>query len=181
MPKYAAMIRGIGPTNPNMKGEKLKWAFESLGFTNVRSFLTSGNVLFESDIADSSELEHMAEEALTKLLDFSRDVFIRSEAELQALVDANPFQELKHENAGKTYLTVTFFKTPPKNLPPLPYCPDGKPFELLSMTGGALCCVVDLTAGKTPELMIYLDRQFGKCITTRTWTTITRLLKKMPA
>ena len=57
MASYAAMIRGIGPENPNMKGARLVEAFESCGFTNVRSFLASGNVLFESDITDTTELE----------------------------------------------------------------------------------------------------------------------------
>jgi uncharacterized protein (DUF1697 family) len=178
--KYAAMLRGIGPSNPNMKGDKLASVFTSIGCTDARPFLASGNVTFESDITVPAKLEAMAEEALPRLLGFSRDVFIRSEADLQKVVDANPFGELKHENSGKTYLTVTFFKTPPKDLPPLPYKPEGKPFELLSMTHGALCCVVDLTTGKTPDLMVYLERQYGKQITTRTWNTVTRLLNKFP-
>lgn len=177
--KYAAMIRGIGPGNPNMKGDKLASAFESLGCRNVRPFPASGNVLFESDITDTAKLEAMAEEALPRLLSFSRDVLIRSEAELQKIVDAKPFGTLEHQNAGKTYLTVTFFKTPLKELPPLPYKPEGKAFELVAAVNGALCSVVDLTAGKTPDLMTWLERRYGKQITTRTYNTLTRLLGKL--
>ena len=179
MPKYVAMIRGIGPNDPNMRGEKLQWAFESLGFTNVSSFLTSGNVVFESKIADVFKLESMAEVTLPKLLGFSREVFVRSQAQLQAIVDADPFVGLVHENAGKTYLTVTFFKTPPVSLPILPHHPEGKSFELLCMADGALCSIVDLSTGKTPDLMAYLERQYGKSITTRTYNTVTRLLQKL--
>jgi uncharacterized protein (DUF1697 family) len=58
--KYAAMIRGIGPANPNMRGDKLVEAFTSCGFSNVRAFLGSGNVLFESDITDTTKLEQLA-------------------------------------------------------------------------------------------------------------------------
>ncbi len=162
-----------------MRGEKLRRAFEEMAFKNVRPFLTSGNMLFESNITDTNKLENMAEADLPKILDFSRDVFIRSQADLQKLVDANPFTDLKHENAGKTYLTVTFFKTPPKNLPKLPYQPAGKSFQLLTEVNGAVCCVVDLTTGKTPDLMVWLERSYGKQITTRTWNTISRLLKKL--
>ena len=179
MTKYAAMIRGIGPGDPNMRGERLQWAFEQAGFTNVRSFLTSGNVTFESDLTDVFKLESAAEVALTNLLGFSREVFVRSQADLQAIVDADPFSGLVHENAGKTYLTVTFFKTPPASLPTLPLRPEGKSYELLCMCGGALCSVVDLSSGKTPDLMVYLERQFGKSITTRTYNTLTRLLQKL--
>lgn len=179
MTKYAAMIRGVGPENPNMKGAKLVWAFESLGFTNVRNFLASGNVLFESDITDVAQLETMSEAALPRLLGFNRDVFIRSEAELQKIVDAKPFGNLNHENSGKTYLTVTFFKTPPKDLPALPYHPEGKSFHIIAEVDGAICSVVDLATGKTPDLMQWLERQFGKQITTRTWSTITRMLSRL--
>jgi uncharacterized protein (DUF1697 family) len=177
--KYAAMIRGIGPGNPNMRGEKLKWAFESLGLTNVRPVITSGNVVFESDVRDTAKLEAMIEETFPRLLGFSRDVLIRSEAQLQTLVDADPFKGLEHQNAGKTYLTVTFFKIPPKVLQSLPHQPEGKSFELLASIDGALCCCVDLTAGKTPDLMAWLERQYGKQLTTRTWKTIGRLLVKL--
>jgi uncharacterized protein (DUF1697 family) len=179
MTKYVAMIRGIGPTNPNMKGAKLAEAFESCGFSNVRSFLTSGNVLFESDITDRAKLERLAEAALPKILDFEREVFIRSQADLQKLVDAKPFKELVHENAGKTYLTVTFFKKTPKFEFTFPYQPDGKYFELLAEVNGALCCVVDLSKGKTPDLMTWLESQFGKQITTRTRQTVSRILDKL--
>jgi uncharacterized protein (DUF1697 family) len=149
-------------------------AFASCGFSNVRPFLGSGNVLFESDITDVAQLESMAEAALPRLLGFERDVLIRSETQLQKLVDAQPFGDLKHENSGKTYLTVTFFKTPPKDLPELPHHPEGKAFELVADVDGALCSVVDLTTGKTPDLMAWLERRYGKHITTRTWSTVTR-------
>lgn len=177
--KFAAMIRGVGPTNPNMRGEKLRGAFESLGFTNVRSMLASGNVVFETNEKDIHKLEIMVEAAFPKQLDFSRDVFIRSQTELQKLVDAQPFEELKHENAGKTYLTVTFFKSFPQNLPVLPYRPDGKSFEIIAKIDDSICCVVDLTTGKTPDMMSWLEREYGKQITTRTWLTVNRLLKKL--
>jgi len=179
MTKYTAMIRGVGPENPNMKGEKLRWAFERLGFSQVRPFLTSGNVLFESAETDRAKLEALIETGLPELLDFSRDVFVRSQAELQALVDGNPFPDLKHENAGKTYLTVTFFKQPPKLDFELPYRPEGKAFEFVASVDGALCSIVDLSQGKTPDLMAWLERQFGKQITTRTWNTVNRLLTKL--
>jgi uncharacterized protein (DUF1697 family) len=162
-----------------MRGEKLKLALESAGLANVRPVITSGNVVFESTAADTAELERMTEAALPRMLGFSREVFVRSQADLQAIVDAGPFAGLVHENAGKTYLTVTFFKTPPNGLPPLPYQPAGKAFKLVAMVDGALCCVVDLTTGKTPDLMAWLEREFGKSLTTRTYATIGRLLEKM--
>lgn len=179
MTKYAAMIRGVGPGNPNMRGARLKWAFESLGYTDVQPFLTSGNVVFETTGTDTAELERAIETALPKLLGFERDVFVRSQADLQQIVDAAPFGDRQHQNAGQTYLTVTFFKTPPKIDFKFPHQPDGKHFEFVANINGTLCSVVDLSRGKTPDLMAYLERHYGKHLTTRTWGTITRLLAKL--
>ena len=131
MVKYAAMIRGIGPANPNMRGSKLKPTFESLGFKNVSPVITSGNVVFENSMADAAQLETVVEKALPRLLDFERSVFIRSQAELQALVDANPFRGI--EQGPKHYTTITFLKSMPIGMPDLPYRPDGKGFEVLAL------------------------------------------------
>ena len=162
-----------------MRGEKLRSVFESLGYQNVSTLLASGNVLFESESTDVKSLEAQIEKALPEQLGFTRAVIIRSQEELQELVDANPFADLKHQNAGKTYLTVTFFKTPPKDLPAFPFQPEGKSYKLIAGFDDAICSVVDLTTGKTPDLMTWLERRFGKEITTRTWLTVNRLLTKL--
>jgi hypothetical protein len=39
--------------------------------------------------------------------------------------------------------------------------------------------VIDLTSAKTPDLMIWLEKKFGKEITTRTWKTVERILNAM--
>ena len=177
MTKYAALLRGIGPTNPNMKGEKLRGVFESLGFSNVQSVITSGNVLFESDISDVAKLESMVEKALPEQLGFNSTAIIRSQAELQALVDADPFKGITQ--GPKTYITVTFLKQKPKSAPKLPYKPASKGYEIFALYDRAITATLDQTHEKTPNLMSYLEKQFGKQITTRTWNTVTRITHKL--
>jgi uncharacterized protein (DUF1697 family) len=179
MTKYAALLRGIGPTNPNMRSEKLRGVFESLGFENVQSVITSGNILFSSENNDVQQLEKMVEAALPKQLGFNSSCFILSQEDLEKLVEADPFTGLTHQNAGETYLTVTFFKQPPKFEFTFPHQPEGKAFQFVTEVNGALCCVVDLTKGKTPDMMGWLERHYGKDLTTRTWATVNRLFDKM--
>lgn len=64
MNKYAALLRGIGPSNPNMRNEKLRGVFENLGFQNVQTVISSGNVLFETRSNNIKELEAIIEKAL---------------------------------------------------------------------------------------------------------------------
>jgi uncharacterized protein (DUF1697 family) len=57
MARYVALLRGIGPSNPNMHGAKLKSLFESLGFTKVSPVISSGNVIFDSTSKSIAALE----------------------------------------------------------------------------------------------------------------------------
>lgn len=155
--RYVALIRGIGPGNPNMKGEKLKGTFEALGFKNVHTVIASGNVVFNSPAKDIAMLEKKIERGLETRLKFSRAVIIRSHEELKSLTKKNPFKGVKDEKPN--YLIVTFFKHPRKEL----------------------CTVIDMGKTDGPAMMQSLDKNHGKAITTRTWKTVNRILAKMEA
>src|SRR5688572_757649 len=106
--KYVALLRGIGPGNPNMRNEKLRQPFEALGFKNILTVISSGNVLFESDKTDISELEKEIEEAIVLQLGFSSSVVIKSKRQLEKLIKLDPFDGLVH--GPNSYLLITFFK-----------------------------------------------------------------------
>lgn len=153
--RYVALLRGIMPMNPNMKGEKLEGVFESLGFKNVATVIASGNVVFDSPSKNIKALEAKIEKALPAQLGFKSTTIIRSREHLEALVKKNPFKGVKDEKPS--YLIVTFFKDNKKEL----------------------CTVLDLTDGGTPDFMRVLEKSHGKEVTTRTWKTVYRILKKM--
>ena len=154
---YVALLRGIMPMNPNMKGEKLREVFEGLGFKNVHTVIASGNVVFDSASKSIPALEKKIETELPKKLGFTSTTIIRSREELEALAKKNPFKGVKDEKPN--YLVVTFFKDKRKEL----------------------CTVIDLVEGKTPDFMQKLEKQHGKEMTTRTWKTVHRILAKMEA
>jgi uncharacterized protein (DUF1697 family) len=143
------------PTNPNMRNEKLRGVFEKLGFSNVQTVISSGNVLFESKSKNVSALETKTENALTARLGIKSAVIIRSKEDLERLVKKDPFKGKSH--GQKSYLIITFMKK--------------KPREVAN--------VVDLSRSRTPEFMTKLEKEYGKEITTRTWKTIGRILEKM--
>ncbi len=177
MTKYVALLRGIGPTNPNMRNEKLRGVFEELGFRNVQTLISSGNVLFESASKNPQMLEAKIEKALPRYLGFSSTTIIRSHAELTQLAARNPFKGAEH--GAKSYLVVTFLKNKTTAKIEFPHRPQNKTYELLMMHDRAICSVIDLSGAKTPDLMTWLEKRFGKEITTRTWKTVSRILKKM--
>lgn len=153
--KYVALLRGIMPMNPNMKSTKLKEFFESLGFENVQTVIASGNILFDSPSADITSLEEKIERELPRRLGFTSSTIIRSQDEIKALIDKNPFKNVKDEKPN--YLVVTFFKEPRKEV----------------------STVIDLTKSDGSTMMRMLEKEYGKAITTRTWKTVHRILIKM--
>lgn len=171
MMKYVALLRGIGPSNPNMRGAKLREAAEAAGFKNVQTLLASGNVIFESGSKDQAAIESKLEKTWPAKLGFNSMTIVRSQEQLQALIKADPYKGAEHSNR-KTYLLVTFFKSAPETPPKENY---------FGVSGvNALCNTIDNSGLGTPEFMAKLDKQFGKDqITSRTWLTIQRILAKM--
>ncbi|CAN5359218.1 DUF1697 domain-containing protein [soil metagenome] len=178
--KYAAFIRGIGPGDPAKSNASLCKVFEDLGYDDVRAFISSGNILFETDITDTDNLELMIEKALTDQLGFTANVIVRSQPQLAAFVASQPFGTKQHSRTE--YLTVTFIKANrAEQGVELTKAPLGKSFHLLSYNPDihAVCGITNTTVGKTPDFMVWLERQYGKDITTRTFNTIQRVLAKL--
>lgn len=65
MEKYIALLRGVNVGGKNkISMATLKTAFEEIGFSDVMTYINSGNVVFSSSIPDLSELISMSESAI---------------------------------------------------------------------------------------------------------------------
>lgn len=88
--KYTALLRGVNvgkDRRVNMK--KLKVIFESLGYTNVLTYINSGNVIFESKDNQKNILKKIGA-GFKKEFDFTIPVLIKTEKELKKIADAIP-------------------------------------------------------------------------------------------
>jgi uncharacterized protein (DUF1697 family) len=175
--KYVALLRGIGPSNPNMRNEKLREVFQRLGFQNVQTVISSGNVLFESPSRDVKALEAAIEEAIQRQLGFTSTTILRSHHQLRRLVSSELFGGI--EDTPTTRLNVTFVKEKRRTNLQFPYDAKKKGYTVVGMHGREVLSVVDLTGATTPDLMAWLEKQFGKAITTRTWKTVAKILTRL--
>jgi uncharacterized protein (DUF1697 family) len=175
--KYVALLRGIGPANPNMRNEKLRGVFQELGFQNVQTVITTGNVLFESPSRDVKSLEAAIEDAIQRQLGFSSTTIIRSHQQLRRLAGNNPFGSI--EDSPTSRLNITFLKKERKSNLRFPYHAEKRGYMVVGMHGREVCSVVDLSGATTPDLMAWLEKQFGKEITTRTWKTVGKILNRL--
>jgi uncharacterized protein (DUF1697 family) len=155
MTTYVAFLRGIMPTNPNMRNEKLRMAFEAMGFSNVQTLISSGNVLFESGSNNVSALEALIEKELALRLGIQSPAFVRSKKELEGHIRKDPFKGKEHSK--DSYLIVTFTRK--------------KPREIFN--------VINIAKTSGADFMRDIEKKFGKEVTTRTWKTVERVVKKM--
>jgi uncharacterized protein (DUF1697 family) len=170
MPRYAAFLRGVMPTNAKMP--ELKRAFEKAGFTEVRTVLGSGNVVFSARAAKDVALQRKAEAAMEEHLGRSFATIIRSIDELQALLAADPFAQYRLPPESKRI--VTFLREAPTRAPsPLPE-QDGA--RILQVNGREVFSTY-LPTPKGPVFMSLIQRTFGEDVTTRTWDTIKKVAR----
>lgn len=177
MQSCVALLRGIGPTNPAMRNENLRRVCEDLGLARVSTVISSGNVVFETDTDDIPRLEDRLERAWPNELGFESTTIIRTRKDLERLVDLEPFDGLEH--GRETYLLVTFSKSTLDGSLDRSFQPEGDGFRLLHATDRELFTATDTTRGLTPDVMQWVEARFGKEITSRTWLTVARILKKM--
>jgi uncharacterized protein (DUF1697 family) len=91
MPLHVAFLRAINVGGRVVKMDKLRALFEALGFSNVATFIASGNVIFQSPIKKTQTLEATIDAHLLESLGYTVGSFIRSPAELAAIVSHRPF------------------------------------------------------------------------------------------
>ena len=92
MPGYAAFLRGVNLGAQRRAGaEKLRSVFESMGFDDVATFRTSGNVVFGAGRESGSRLTARIEDELAGALGFEVTTFLRTAREVRAIAAEQPF------------------------------------------------------------------------------------------
>jgi uncharacterized protein (DUF1697 family) len=170
MPRYAAFLRGVSPMNAKMP--ELKRAFEKAGFDDVRTVLSSGNVVFNARAASDAALQRKAEAALEEHLGRVFITLIRSVDELQALVALDPFAKYRLPPASKRI--VTFLRQAPAKAPL--QLPEQHGARILHVTGREVFTTYVPTP-KGPVFMTLIEKTFGQDVTTRTWDTIKKVTR----
>ena len=93
MIKYVALLRGINVGGNNkVEMKKLKAVIEDLSFSNVSTYINSGNVFFESKYLNKTKLAKDIEGAISKKFGFKIPVVVRNESDIKKLLNKTPKQ-----------------------------------------------------------------------------------------
>jgi uncharacterized protein (DUF1697 family) len=170
MPTHVALLRGVNLGKRQVSMAELRKLLEGLGYSDVSTYVQSGNVVLSTKKAESrivAELEtHLANE-----LGFVVPVILRSRAELVKVVKQNPFARAA---ADPTKLHVTFLgESPDPALRQL----DAADFKPEKFATGRREVYLSLPNGLgRSKLAVAVEKALRGSGTTRNWRTVTTLL-----
>jgi uncharacterized protein (DUF1697 family) len=116
MKRFVAFLRGI-----NVSGQRkvpmadLQNLLGNAGFQNVKTYIQSGNIVFESDIINPDEIAKLIQNSIHDKFGFEVPVLVKNAEELRSIIDANPYNKLEELEQKRLYF-VLFLEVPNSKL-----------------------------------------------------------------
>ena len=110
MSRYFAFLRSINVGGHTVKMESLRKVCESLGLSDVETFIASGNLIFQSTGQEPATLELKIASGLQNALGYEVATFIRSQAELTQIAQFQAFPPSELETAAA--FNIAFLSRP---------------------------------------------------------------------
>lgn len=177
MPKYVAFLRAINVGGHTVRMDKLRALFESQGFSNVETFIASGNVIFDSPSKSSPALEKKIEKCLQAALGYEVRTFIRSLTELASIARYAPFAESPVNVEGGN-LYIAFLEDIPAEGAKQKLLPYITATDDLHVAGRELFWLCETGMGAAKFSGAVLEKTFGMRATFRNSTTVKKIAAK---
>ena len=174
MHTYISILRGI-----NVSGQKkinmndLKAVYESLSFKNVKTYIQSGNVLFQTKKIAERTIAHKIEQAIKKHYDFDVPVIVLTLDELNHAIGNNPFRKEKSINMDRVYITFLAEEAAKENVDKtntLDFSPDR-----FVISGREIYIHCPISYGNSKINNNFFENKLKVTATTRNWKTVNEL------
>jgi len=171
---YVAFLRGINVGGHHVKMEQLRALCIEFGLANVRTYIQSGNVFFESDVADIRALESELEAHLLAKLGFAVPVFVRSLTMLQKCIQRAVYRG-EVPLIGSRQMVMFLSNPLPKGLVVPHMSPTGE-FEVIAVVQDIAFVRLYLRNGRSGNVTGYIEKTFGVKTTGRFYHTLQKML-----
>ena len=169
MTRYIAFLRAVNVGGRKVEMAKLRKAVEDAGFEDVATYIASGNLFFDSSLRSKAKIVDTLEAAMDDHLGFEVPVALRTVAELEQLVESNPFEGWSKSDDHRLLVNFHMGKVPKLDVPST--SPKGT-LELVGATTGETFVVAHVVDGRWGQEK-WLDT--GPA-TTRFWHTTAKIL-----
>lgn len=177
MPKYIAFLRAINVGGRVVKMDRLRALFEELNFTNVESFIASGNIIFDTSAKNAATLEKKIEDHLRTFLGYEVATCLRSPAEVATAAANDPFngEAAQYE---KGTLSVGFLKGEPGAEAVAKLMERQTPTDAFHVIGREVYWLCRIPANETKVANTMFEKVLGVPATFRNVTTVGKLAAK---
>lgn len=178
MPTYVALLRGINVGGNNkVEMKKLQVVFETLGFSDVVTYINSGNIIFDSNTKNSVTLAAMIEQAIEKSFGFPVRTLVRDEKNIRAIAKATP---LAWSNDTNQRTEVMFLWDAFDKKTTLKLIPINPAIDTLLYAHGAIIWHIDDRKQYTKSgLRKFIGTEVYKHMTARNINTVRKLVSLM--
>ena len=175
MTTEVAFLRAVNVAgHASLKMTALRRVFESAGCTNVRTYIQSGNVIFDAPRATSAAIRQRIGRGLDKLVGEEVAVAYRTLRELLRAADAAPFASL--EEKGDIKLYVGFLIARPRKAPTLPLSFPKDGLELTQLARREVFVVSRKVKGRYGFPNNLIEKELDVPATTRNWNTVKKII-----
>jgi uncharacterized protein (DUF1697 family) len=170
--RQIALFRGINVGKAKRVAmADLRALFEKLGFTEVRTLLNSGNVVYTSDGVDTAKAKQLIEHGIESVLGVSSRTTVLTAAELDEIISAAPLSEIA-TNPSRHQIAFLSEESGARRLDTV-LKQDWAPEAIaVGKRVAYLWCPEGLA---TSPLMEAAGRALGSAVTVRTWATVQKI------
>jgi uncharacterized protein (DUF1697 family) len=173
--KYVAFLRGINVGGKNkIKMETLREVCSALGFENVKTYINSGNVIFETRKTDDQKLAAKIEKAIEKEFGLQIKTIVRSIDEIENIVKNNPFDG-QFENDKDLHVFFLEENLPEEKREQL--LSNNNDNEIYNVKGREVFCLLRVSVLDSLMGKDYIAKKLKIPSTARNWRTVNKVLE----
>ena len=177
MPKYVAFLRAINVGGHIVKMDHLRSLFESLGLSNVETFIASGNVIFDLRTKNAELLERKIGKHLKEMLGYEVVTFIRTMEEVAAVASYKPFPDAELTAEGNI-IYVGFAAAEPDKQARAKLMSLSNKVNDFHFQGRELYWLRRTKAGESEYAGSLFEKRLGQPMTFRNATTVRKVAAK---
>lgn len=172
MQTFVLLLRGVMPTGRNkVPMIELRKALEIVGFTNVRTYIQSGNVVLQSN-SDPSSIQKQVHDVIAQEIGANISVIARTPEQIKRILECNPF---RLEDSVRTYFSMLEF--PPaeslvKELQYITFAPD-----TVAIIDNTIYTLYATRHSDSKFNNNFFERKLKVVATTRNFNTLSHLLE----
>ncbi len=176
MKTYIALLRGINVSGQKkIKMDALRKMFDKLAFEDVRTYIQSGNIVFNTSITSEVQVQQSIKTEIAKSFGFDVHVLVKSVNDLRKILEASPYTDPVDLEAKRVYYVLLKNAPSPDVVPNLDQ--SDYPNELFHITPSCVYLNCINGAGKARLTNNIIEKKLNVTATTRNHRTMLKLLE----